>query len=51
MIWCVIDVELEEIAKICNTKKEAQEEIKIFKCYYNLMGKKKKYVIEKKDNI
>lgn len=48
MKWYVIDVELEEIAKICNTKKEAQEEMRIFKSYYKLMGENKKYVIEKR---
>ena len=49
--WCIIDVELGQIIGFFDTKKEAQEQVKTWKWCDKWLGEKRKYVIEKEDNI
>lgn len=49
--WCVISVDDGEIIRICNTRKEALQEIQDLKWCDGWTGENKKYIAEREDRI
>ena len=49
--WCIIDVELGEVIRLHDTKKQAQEDVKMLRWCDKWIGERRKYVIEKEENI